>query len=116
MNTSDFFGLFSTFSGIMNMPTLNKFITIATGWLLASRHRVTDALVASGVAGIRHHAAFHRVFAAAQWSLDELGLALFSLVLTFFDSEETIPLALDDTLADESVEARLQLGEGVSAP
>jgi SRSO17 transposase len=99
MNTSDFFALFSNFFVIMTTPTLRNFMTIATGWLLTHRHRLTDALVASGVAGLRHHAAFHRVFAAARWSLDELGLAVFSLVLTLIREEKTISLALDDTLA-----------------
>lgn len=99
MNISTFFDLFSTFSGIMMRPTLKNFITIAHGWLLANRHRLTDALVASGIAGVRHHAAFHRVFATAQWSLDELGLAVFALILTLLDKKKNILLALDDTLA-----------------
>ncbi len=99
MNTSDFFDLFSTFFGIMTAPTLRNFMTIANGWLLAHRHRVTDALLASGVAGVRHHAAFHRVFANAKWSPDKLGLAVFSLILTLIGDEKIIPLAIDDTLA-----------------
>jgi hypothetical protein len=51
-----------------------------------------------GVAGKRHHAAFHRLFASARWSLDALGLELFRLVEPLLD-EDTIFLALDDTLA-----------------
>lgn len=99
MDTSDFFGIFSSFSGIMNMPTLKNFTIIMHGWLLTNRHRVTNALLASGVAGNRHHAAFHRVFASAQWSLDELGLAVFALILKILRNPETVWLAIDDTLA-----------------
>jgi hypothetical protein len=39
-------------------------------------HAVTKSLVASGVSGRRHHAAFHRFFSHARWSLDELGRLL----------------------------------------
>jgi hypothetical protein len=55
-------------------------------------------LVASGVAGTRHHAAYHRVFAAARWSLDELGLILVRLILPLLASG-SVQLTLDDTLA-----------------
>lgn len=48
--------------------------------------------------GLKHHSAFHRVFAAAQWSLDELGLAVFGLILPWLD-DGLIMLAVDDTLA-----------------
>jgi len=99
MDRSTFSSLFFTFIGIMNAPTLNNFITIAHGWLLARRHRISDVLIAAGVAGLRHHSAFHRVFAAARWSLDAVGLAVCSLVLEFFDDDQTVFLAVDDTLA-----------------
>lgn len=41
--------------------------------MFARRRTVTAMLVAAGVAGNRHHAAYHRVFAAARWCLDEMG-------------------------------------------
>jgi hypothetical protein len=66
---------------------------------------VTRALLAAGAVKtrpgrgpVKHHSAFHRVFAAAQWSLDELGLAVFRLILPRL-GDGPIPLALDDTLA-----------------
>jgi hypothetical protein len=49
-------------------------LIVLTGWLFAPRRTITGTLVAAGVAGQRHHAAFHRVFAAARWSLDQVGL------------------------------------------
>ena len=45
----------------------------------------------------RHHAAFHRVFAAAKWSIDRVGLAIFILTLRLAP-QETVFLAGDDTL------------------
>lgn len=48
--------------------------------------------------GTKHHSAYHRVFAPAQWSLDELGLAVFDLILPWLGNS-SIMLALDDTLA-----------------
>ncbi|GAH51857.1 unnamed protein product, partial [marine sediment metagenome] len=56
-------------------------------------------LQAAGVAGERHHASFHRVFAAARWSLDAVGVAAFRLVLRWIPKDETVLLAADDTLA-----------------
>jgi hypothetical protein len=55
-------------------------------------------LIAAGVAGKRHHASFHRLFASAHWSLDALGLAVFRVIEPLLD-KDTIFLALDDTLA-----------------
>jgi SRSO17 transposase len=55
-------------------------------------------LVAAGVAGDKHHAAFHRVFAAARWSLDEVGLVVFRLITPLLEPG-AVKLTLDDTLA-----------------
>ncbi len=54
-------------------------------------------LLASGVAGQRHHSAFHRFFSEANWSRDALGLAVFRLLLPFCD--DIVLVAIDDTLA-----------------
>lgn len=48
--------------------------------------------------GDKHHSAYYRVFAAARWSLDALGLALFSLAKPLLEPG-AVPLTLDDTLA-----------------
>lgn len=47
---------------------------------------------------VKHHSAFHRVFSAARWSLDELGLAIFARIESR-RSDATVRLGLDDTLA-----------------
>ena len=82
----------------MTAPTFASFTIVVTGWVFARRRTVTNMILAADAVGIKHHSAFHRVFAAAQWSLDELGLAVFGLILPWLD-DRLIMLALDDTLA-----------------
>jgi SRSO17 transposase len=83
---------------VMTVPSFQNFVTILTGWVFSRRRTVTGMLTAAGVVGRRHHASFHRLFAQAQWSLDGLGLAVFRLLGPLV-GQETIFLALDDTLA-----------------
>lgn len=85
-------------SVVMTTPTANSFITVLTGWVFAHRRTVTGMIVAADAVGTKHHSAFHRVFATARWSRDELGLAVFDLILSWL-SEGPIFLAIDDTLA-----------------
>lgn len=92
-------------SFVMTQPTFDSFLTLLTGWVFAGRRTVTGMIVSAGAVkdgsssrGAKHHSAYHRVFAAARWSLDELGLAVFGLILPWI-GEGTIFLALDDTLA-----------------
>jgi hypothetical protein len=67
--------------------------------LLAERPgTVTSALVGSGVAGRRHHAAYHRFFARGTWLPDQVGsLLLRWLARRCADGE--LQLAVDDTVA-----------------
>ena len=81
----------------MTGPSFENFQIIATGWTFARRRTVTGMLLAAGVAGRRHHAAFHRFFAQARWSLDDVGLAVFRLLEKLCG--ECIRVAIDDTLA-----------------
>ena len=81
----------------MTGPSFENFQIIATGWTFARRRTVTGMLLAAGVATRRHHAAFHRFFAQARWSLDDVGLAVFRLLEGLCD--ECILVAIDDTLA-----------------
>jgi hypothetical protein len=82
----------------MSTPAFRNFLIILTGWIFAPRRTLTGMLVAAGVAGCRHHAAFHRLFAAARWSLDQLGLLVFGLILPWLPSG-AVEVAIDDTLA-----------------
>lgn len=92
-----FVDLLQPFATVMTAPTFATFQTLVVGWLFAPRRTVTGMVVAAGVAGLRHHSAFHRVFAAARWSRDRVGLVLFDLVRPLLG--KVVFLALDDTLA-----------------
>jgi len=85
-------------SWAMSTPVFNRFLILLTGWIFAPRRTVTGMIVAAGVAGQRHHAAFHRVFSSAQWRLDQLGLIVFGLLKTLLP-EGTVQLSIDDTEA-----------------
>ncbi len=92
-----FEGLLQGFAAAMTGPSFETFTWLVTGWVFAARRTVTGMIVAAGVVGKKHHSSFHRFFAAARWSLDELGLVLFGLLGPWLG--EVVFLALDDTLA-----------------
>jgi len=96
---SSFADLVHEVSWVMTAPTFQSFLVVLAGWLFACRRTVTGMIQAAGAVGRKHHSAFHRVFATARWSLDELGLAVFGLVLGLIGPAATIFLAVDDTLA-----------------
>lgn len=81
----------------MTRPSFEKMVSILTGWVLSAERTVTRMIVAAGVVGIKHHSAFHRLFAQARWSLDRLGLIVFGVIARHLPG--TIFLSLDDTLA-----------------
>ena len=90
------------FASQMTTPTFASFCTVLCGWLFARRRTVTGALRACGEAPPKHHSAYHRVFAAARWSLDAAGLAMLALVLDtpgLLGATASMPfLVIDDTV------------------
>jgi len=94
------------FSHHMTRPSYASFCTLVGGWIFAARHHVTGSLRAVHQAERRgrrgtpkHFGAYHRVFAAAQWSLDAVGLALLAMILnTALVLDKTVFLVIDDTL------------------
>lgn len=95
---SSFLELVQPFSGAMTSPTFANLLVLLTGWVFARRRTVTGMIVAADAIDTKHHSTFHRFFASARWSLDEVGLTIFELILPWRD-EGVIFLALDDTLA-----------------
>ena len=83
---------------VFTAPTFSSFLTVLTGWVFARRRVVTRMIEAADAVGAKHHSAFHRVFSAARWSLDELGLAIFTRIEPWL-SDDPVLLSLDDTLA-----------------
>lgn len=102
---SSFTALLQEVSSVMTLPTFTSFTTLLTGWVFARRRTVTGMLMAAGAVkgdsrgGVKHHSAYHRVFSAAQWSLDAMGLAVFKHLVLPLTGDEIILLAIDDTLA-----------------
>ena len=91
------------FSRNMTRPSFASFCTLVSGWVFAARHNVTGALRAGHRAGRRstakHFSAYHRVFAAARWSRDAVGLSLLAMILLLAHAAGTaVFLVIDDTL------------------
>ena len=83
---------------VFSAPTFNSFLTVLTGWVFARRRIITRMIEAADAVETKHHSAFHRLFAAARWSRDELGLAVFGLIEPWLE-DGAVLLSLDDTLA-----------------
>jgi len=84
----------------LTQPSFEKLLVLFVGWVrTAGRHAVTETLVVTGVAGRRHHEAFHRFFSRGTWDPDALGLWLFRLVERLLEPGSAIRIAVDDTLA-----------------
>ena len=83
-------------SATMTAPTFASLTTVLTGWVFANRHTVTRMILAAGETAEKHFSSYHRLFSAARWSLDALGLAVFDLIGSFLGS--VVMLGLDDTL------------------
>jgi hypothetical protein len=98
-----FADLLQPLSCAMTAPTFQTFLTVVAGWVFARRRTVTGMILAAGAvagrAGGRHFGSYHRLFAAARWSLDELGLAVFALILPLLGDGGPVLLGVDDTLA-----------------
>lgn len=94
-----FVDLLQPLSFVMTAPSFQSFLTLITGWVFARRRTVTGMILAADAAtGAKHHSAYHRLFAAARWSLDELGLAILGLLILPL-VPGVVLLGMDDTLA-----------------
>jgi hypothetical protein len=81
-------------------PGFANLVVVFAGWALTSGpHAVTQALVTTGVAGRRHHEAFHRFFSRGTWDPDEVGRLLFGWIARHLSAGAAIRVVLDDTLA-----------------
>lgn len=101
-------------SPAFTQPSFHRFLTLFSGWVRTTGlHAVTESLVVAGVSGTLHHAAFHRFFSRARWSLDEVGrLLLLKLVAL---SPGPLRLVLDDTLCTHKGPKVFGLGVHVDA-
>lgn len=92
----EFLVLVQGLSATMTAPSFASLTTVVTGWVFAGRRTVTRMILAAGATADKHYSSYHRLFSAARWSLDALGLALFTLVEPFLG--DVVHLGLDDTL------------------
>ena len=84
-------------SATMTAPTFSSLTTVLTGWVFAGRRTVTRMILAAGEGAEKHFSSYHRLFSAARWSLDAVGLALFDLLAPCLG--DVVMLGVDDTLA-----------------
>jgi len=94
---SSFVALLQPLAVTMTCPSFENFKILVSGWVFAARRTVTQMIIAAGAVGQKHHATLHRVFAAARWSRDQLGLVVFDMIEPWLG--EVVFLASDDTLA-----------------
>ena len=96
--------LLQVFSAEMTAPTFRNTLVITAGWLFASRHTVSAAVQASGIARIRHHSAFYRIFSKAAWDVDQVGWTLADKILDAHHPhvEKPVEIVADDTNAAKS--------------
>jgi len=101
----------------LTKPGFENLKVIFTGWVLTSgRHAVTQSLVATGVAGRRHHEAFHRFFSRGAWRPDHLGFWLFERIRRVFRLDDRgLRVAVDDTLAPKKGPQVFGLGSHIDA-
>lgn len=90
---TSFDALVQVVAAVMTGPSADTFRTLIIGWVLAPRRTIIGMVRACGTE--RHHAAFHRLFAAASWSIDQAGLVVFGLVTSGMTH---VFLTVDDTL------------------
>jgi hypothetical protein len=104
------------FRGVLTHPGFANLIVVFSGWVrTAGPHAVTQALVVTGVAGRRHHEAFHRFFSRGTWQPDALGKMLFQAVCALVPEGGAVPIAIDDTLAPKKGEHVFGIGSHLDA-
>jgi hypothetical protein len=96
---TSFMPLLQVFTVVMTEPTGESFRQLVAGWLFAPRRTILGGLRAGDPT--KHHSAYHRIFASARWSIDQVGLALFNLAATIVP-QDVYHLVGDDTLVSKS--------------
>lgn len=96
--------------------TFGKFVAVAMGWILAPRrHRITQSLLATRLAGQQHHDRFYRLFSRDQWDPDELGRLFFVHIVRLVGADVTLSVAVDDTVAHHKGPKVFALGTHLDA-
>jgi len=104
----------AVFRPALTKPGFAHLIVVATGWIL-DPGAVTQALVATQVAGITHHEKYHRFFSRGTWNPDELGRRLFEWLVSTLPPDQPIRIAVDDTLAPKKGQHVFGIGTHLDA-
>lgn len=100
----------------LTRPGFTNLLVVFVGWVLtAGPHAVTCALLATGVAGRRHHEAFHRFFSRGTWKPDQLGYGLLLVLVRMLSDEAPLRLVVDDTICSKKGPEVFGLGTHVDA-
>jgi hypothetical protein len=91
--------LLDAFVGCFTTPTLQVFHAMVLGLVAQTGNRtVCGMLTGAGLATSWSHHRAHRFFSTARWSVEQLGLTVFDLVLAHLVADDTdLHLAVDDT-------------------
>jgi hypothetical protein len=91
--------LLDAFTGCFTTPTFEVFQAMVLGLVAQTGNRtVCGMLTGAGLATTWSHHRAHRFFSAARWSIDQIGLTLFGLVLAHLVTDGAdLLFAVDDT-------------------
>jgi hypothetical protein len=91
--------LLDAFAGCFTTPTFEVFHAMVIGLVAQTGQRtVCGMLTGAGLATTWSHHRAHRFFSMARWSVDQIGLTVFDLVLTHLLGDDAeVHLAVDDT-------------------
>jgi len=97
----------------LSRPGFANMLVLFVGWVRTTGlHAVTETLVTTGVAGQRHHEAFHRFFSRGTWSPDSLGMWLWRRIDTLL-APGAIQVVIDDTVASKKGQHVFGLGNHI---
>ncbi len=110
-----FLSVLEVFRLALTRPSFSNMQVVACGWILTQgQHAVTEALVETGVAGRRHHEAFHRFFSRGTWEPDAMGRWMFGRLERFL-GDGALQVAIDDTLAPKKGQHVFGIGSHLDA-
>lgn len=91
--------MLDTFVGCFTAPTFQVFQAMVIGLVAQTGQRtVCGMLTGAGLATTWSHHRAHRFFSAARWSVEQVGLIVFDLVLSHLvEDDADVVLAVDDT-------------------
>jgi hypothetical protein len=106
----------AVFGPALTRPSFANLFVVLTGWVLtdAPVHTITEALLATGVAGRRHHERHHRLFSRGSWDPDHVGHWLVERILKLA-GPGAVRVVIDDTVAPKKGPHVFGLGTHVDA-